>query len=78
MIKRLYVDNYKCLVNFELELHALSLLLGPNESTRSRTVSVRSSRSTRSCSSRPTRATRYLSGGRSLKLSELVARGREP
>ena len=30
MIKRLYVDNYKCLVNFELRLHELTLLLGPN------------------------------------------------
>lgn len=30
MIKRLYVDNYKCLVNFELPLQELSLLLGPS------------------------------------------------
>lgn len=30
MIKRLYIDNYKCLVNFELELSELTLLLGPN------------------------------------------------
>lgn len=30
MIKRLYVDNYKCLVNFELEFQDLTLLLGPN------------------------------------------------
>ncbi len=30
MIKRLYVDNYKCLVNFELPLQDLTLLLGPN------------------------------------------------
>ncbi len=30
MIKRLYVDNYKCLVNFDLKLDDLSLLLGPN------------------------------------------------
>lgn len=30
MIKRLYVDNFKCLVNFELSLQELSLLLGPN------------------------------------------------
>lgn len=30
MLKRLYVDNYKCLVNFELPLQELSLLLGPN------------------------------------------------
>ena len=30
MIQRLYVDNYKCLVNFDLKLDELSLLLGPN------------------------------------------------
>lgn len=30
MITRLYVDNYKCLVNFELRLQELTLLLGPN------------------------------------------------
>lgn len=30
MITRLYVDNYKCLVNFELRLDELTLLLGPN------------------------------------------------
>ena len=30
MLKRLYVDNYRCLVNFELPLSELTLLLGPN------------------------------------------------
>ncbi len=30
MLHRLYVDNYKCLVNFDLPLRELSLLLGPN------------------------------------------------
>ena len=30
MIKRLYIDNYKSLVNFELPLRELTLLLGPN------------------------------------------------
>ena len=30
MLHKLYVDNYKCLVNFELPLQELSLLLGPN------------------------------------------------
>ncbi len=30
MIQRLYVNNYKCLVNFELHLQELSLLLGPS------------------------------------------------
>ena len=28
MFKRLYVDNYKCLVNFDLEFQDLTLLLG--------------------------------------------------
>ncbi|MXX05512.1 MAG: ATP-binding protein [Gammaproteobacteria bacterium] len=30
MIKRLYVDNYKCFVNFDLHLQSLTLLLGRN------------------------------------------------
>jgi predicted ATPase len=30
MIKRLYIDNFKSLVNFELHLQELTLLLGPN------------------------------------------------
>jgi predicted ATPase len=30
MLKRLYVDNYKCLVNFEVAFGELALLLGPN------------------------------------------------
>ena len=30
MFKRLYVDNYKCLVNFDLEFQDLTLLLGRN------------------------------------------------
>lgn len=30
MLQKLYVDNYKCLVNFELPLQELTLLLGPN------------------------------------------------
>ena len=30
MLQRLYVDNYKCLVNFELPLEELTLLLGVN------------------------------------------------
>ena len=35
MIKRLYIDNYKCFVNFELELRRLNLLLGENGSGKS-------------------------------------------
>ena len=30
MIKRLYVDNYKCFVNFEVDLDPITLLLGRN------------------------------------------------
>ena len=30
MLKRLYVDNYRCLVNFGVKFSELSLLLGPN------------------------------------------------
>lgn len=30
MIKRIFIDNYKSLVNFELQLQELTLLLGPN------------------------------------------------
>lgn len=40
MIKRLYVDNYKCLVNFNLELSELSLLLGPNGVGKSSVLDV--------------------------------------
>ncbi len=30
MLKRLYANNYRCLVNFELNFDELSLLVGPN------------------------------------------------
>ncbi len=30
MLKRLYVNNYRCLVNFEMEFNELTLLVGPN------------------------------------------------
>ena len=30
MLKRLYIDNYKCYSNFELTFNALNLLMGPN------------------------------------------------
>jgi len=30
MLKRIYIDNYKCLVNFELRLQKLTLLVGQN------------------------------------------------
>ena len=40
MLKRLYVDNYKCLVNFELPLQDITLLLGPNGSGKSAVFDV--------------------------------------
>ena len=40
MIERLYVDNYKCLVNFELELEELTLLLGVNGTGKSSVLDV--------------------------------------
>ena len=30
MLKRLYIDNYKCLTNFDICFEELTLLLGPN------------------------------------------------
>ncbi|MBU0989810.1 MAG: ATP-binding protein, partial [Proteobacteria bacterium] len=30
MLKRLYANNYRCLVNFEIDLDRLTLLVGPN------------------------------------------------
>jgi predicted ATPase len=35
MLKRLYVNNYRCLVNFEMSFSKLTLLLGPNGSGKS-------------------------------------------
>jgi len=40
MLKRLYVDNYKCLVNFEARLGELTLLLGPNGVGKSSVLDV--------------------------------------
>ena len=40
MLKRLYVDNYKCLVNFELRLRDVTLLLGANGSGKSSVLDV--------------------------------------
>ncbi len=40
MIKRIYVDNYKCLVNFDLQLDELSLLLGSNGVGKSSVLEV--------------------------------------
>ena len=35
MLKKIYIDNYKCLVNFELELNSINLFLGENGSGKS-------------------------------------------
>ena len=40
MLQKLYVDNYKRLVNFELPLQELSLLLGPNGSGKTSVLDV--------------------------------------
>lgn len=40
MLKRLYVDNYRCLVNFALDLQELTLLVGPNGSGKSSVLEV--------------------------------------
>jgi predicted ATPase len=42
VIKRLYVDNYKCLVNFELPLQELTLLVGPNGAGKTSVLNVMS------------------------------------
>jgi predicted ATPase len=30
MLKRIYIDNFRCLVNFELDVDAINLFLGSN------------------------------------------------
>ena len=40
MLTKLYVDNYRCLVNFELPLREVTLLLGPNGSGKSAVLDV--------------------------------------
>lgn len=40
MLKRIYVHNYKCLVNFELRLGELALLLGSNGAGKSSVLDV--------------------------------------
>ncbi|MBM4060661.1 MAG: hypothetical protein FJ265_06145 [Planctomycetes bacterium] len=40
MLKRLFVDNYKCLVNFEVEFQESSLLLGANGSGKSSILDI--------------------------------------
>jgi len=40
MLKRIYIDNYKCLVNFELSIGKINLLLGPNGGGKSTVFEV--------------------------------------
>lgn len=40
MLKRIYVDNYKCLVNFELRLDEITVLLGSNGTGKSSVLEV--------------------------------------
>ena len=40
MFKRIYVDNYKCLINFELPFQELTMLLGHNGSGKSAVLDV--------------------------------------
>ena len=40
MLQKLYVDNYKCLVNFELPLQESTLLLGPNGAGKTAVLDV--------------------------------------
>lgn len=40
MITRIYIDNYRCLVNFELKLHDLTLLAGLNGSGKSSVLDI--------------------------------------
>ncbi len=40
MLKRIYIDNFRCLVNFELELDAINLFLGSNGSGKSTVFEV--------------------------------------
>lgn len=40
MLKRIYIDNYKCLVNFEINFDSINLFLGPNGSGKSTVFEV--------------------------------------
>jgi predicted ATPase len=40
MFTRLYVQNYKCLVNFDLPLREITLLVGPNGAGQSAVFDV--------------------------------------
>ena len=40
MVTRLYVDNFRCLINFELRLDETNVLLGPNGSGKTSVLDV--------------------------------------
>ena len=40
MLKRFYADNFRCLVNFELELDEANILLGANGTGKSSVLTV--------------------------------------
>ncbi|MCK6622452.1 MAG: AAA family ATPase [Calditrichaceae bacterium] len=40
MLKHIYIDNYRCLVNFELDLNSINLFLGANGSGKSTVFEV--------------------------------------
>lgn len=40
MLKRIYIDNFRCLVNFELTVDPINLLLGPNGAGKSSVFDV--------------------------------------
>lgn len=40
MLKRMYVNNYRCLVNFEIEFDAMTLLLGRNGSGKTSLLDI--------------------------------------
>ena len=40
MLKRLYANNYRCMVNFEIRFERLNVLLGPNGSGKSTQIEL--------------------------------------
>ena len=40
MLKRIYIDNFRCLVNFELTVGSINLLLGDNSAGKSTVFDV--------------------------------------
>lgn len=40
MLKRIYIDNFSCLVNFELNINGINLFLGANGSGKSTVFEV--------------------------------------